>query len=132
MTIAIDSVCTHEQLADEIGGTAELENLLPESFAGESTSPRQLALHDVIKTLSRRTPPIREADLQDVTELRDAVRYGALERIYRSAMTGPDSPFAALQRIYERKFQAETLGLTPTIALDGSRGSAFAISMERR
>lgn len=130
--IDVDDVCTHEQLADEIGGTEELENVLPTSFAGSSEKPRQKALDDVLKALSRRTPPIRESDLQYVTELRDAVTYGALERIYRAATTGPDSPFSALARHYERKFQAETLGLTPTLALDGARGSAFSIAMERR
>lgn len=132
MTIAVDDVCTHAQLANEVGGEDELENILPTSYAGSSATPRTLALSDVVKSLSRRTPPIREGDLQDVTQLRDAVAYGALERIYRAAMTGPDSPHAALQRVYERKYQAECLGLTPTLAADGARGSAFSITMERR
>ncbi len=130
--IDVDDVCTHEQLGDEAGGLEELENVLPVSYAGSSAAPREAALRVVLKACSRRTPPIYEADFLDVTELRDAVAYGALERIYREAMTGADSVYALKRAYFEKKLHAELLGLAPRVQSSGGRATVFSIAMERR
>jgi hypothetical protein len=132
MTIAIDSVCTHAELAAEFGGEEELENLLPTSWAGSSALARENALRDVLTYLERRTPPVRSTDLADVTQLRRAVCYGALERIFAQAMTTADSVNAIRRKTYEQKFNDECSHLSPTVSVAGSRASAFSFSMERR
>ncbi len=132
MALDVDSVATHQDLADEVGGAVELENVMPSSLAGDSAPTRQLALRDVLKALGRRTPPVFEEQLQDPTELRDAVVYGALERIYRGAMTTPDSVFAAQQRIYDARFKSEVLGLQVTVASQTRAHPGLGIPMERR
>lgn len=131
MTIAIDDVCTHADLASEVGGTAVLEDMLPSEWAGSSATAREAALRDVLTSLRRRTPAIREEHLLDVTELRDAVAYGALERIYRAAMTTPDGLHAEQRKLYSSRFDDECAGLVPTL-LDDEEGSAFSFSLERR
>lgn len=132
VTIDIETVCTHQDLADETpGGVDELRNIIPLNANGSSLLYRQKALRDTLEALARRTPPIRQGDLQDVTELRAAVAYGALEQLYLSAITGPDSVFALKHKHFAGKFKAETSGLTPTVG-GGSRGSAFSFSTERR
>lgn len=129
----VDTVCTHDDLASELGGVAELANLLPTSFNGSSAGPRALALRDVLKALGRRVPPVFEEDVSDPTELRDAVAFGALERIYRSAMTTPDSVFGTQRKIYDERFKSEVLGLQVTTGSSGARAPmGIGIPMERR
>ena len=127
----IDTICTHEQLAREVGGTEGLLNLLAASEAGDSQETREDVLLDVIDTLRRRTPPIYPENLSDPSELRRAVTYGSLEKLYRMAMSNSGSVYADLHKIFTKKYDAETLGLAPTLA-SGGRGSAFSIQVSRR
>ena len=127
----IETVCTHLQLSREVGGTESLLNLLAAGESSDSTSTREDALLDVTDTLRRRTPPIFPGDLSDRTELRRAVMYGSLEKLYRMAMSGSGSVYADLHKIFQKKYDAEMLGLAPTLQ-NGSRGSAFSIQVSRR
>lgn len=130
MTLSVDLVCTHADLGDHVG-LANLENALPAEWGGSSAPARAGALRDVLKSLARRTPPILEGDLQDPTELRDAVAYGALERIYRSAMTTPDSVWATQRKVFDERFKAEVLSLQVTVSTSERAPAGIGIPMVR-
>lgn len=129
--IDVDNVCTHADLGDHVGLTA-LEGVLPAEWGGSSEPARAGALRDVLKSLGRRTPPVGEADLQDPTELRDAVAYGALERIFRQAMTTPDSVWSTQRKVFDERFKSEMLGLQVTVASSQRAHPGLGIPMVRR
>lgn len=135
MTISIDDVCTHAQLAAELGtgsvGTARLDQLTRSSGSSSTEGFRQGALADVLKALSRRTPPIYDSHLRDVTELKDAVVYGTLERLYRESITAEGDVMAIKRKLYEERFRSEVGGLMPSL-IDTGRGAVMSFSLERR
>lgn len=138
MTISVDDVCTHANLCDEVGGTGVLEPILPAGWEGEATSAnrtlsvRTAALNEVLRALERRVPPIREADLSDVTELRTAVTYNALSRLYAMAMSSADSPFGLRYKDFQQRYRDEITGMQPAVASGAATANTFSISMERR
>lgn len=132
MSLDLESICSDTDLADEVGGPENLENLLAKSQGGSSETARRKALEEVVRALSRRSPPIYESDLTDPTELRAAVSYGALTRLYRQAMTTPDSIFAAHAKTYASQYEDELDGLSPTVGGGDSIASAFSYGTERR
>jgi hypothetical protein len=133
MTIDVDDVCTESQLDDFLGGQLTAgKNLRPKAWA--SCEPaRQYALDRILNAMKRRTPPILEADLHDVTELRHAVELGASERLYMlAASSGGDSElFAFMAKKYGDQFEDEINGLSPTLT-GGARGSTHSFSIARR
>lgn len=131
MTIPVDDVCTHQDLADEIGGTTALADLLPADWSGASTKARERALADVLRVLAKRSPPVRAADLADVTELKAAVAYGAAEFLYRWAATTPDSIHESRRKLYSDLYEGEIEGLAPTL-IDDLRGTVNTITVSRR
>jgi len=133
MTIDVETVCTHADLLTEIGSTRELARLLPPEAAGSSTAFREAALEETIKALRRRAPPVFEADLADVTELRDVVAYGAAARLYRLSLTGAadTDAQAAKWRHYRDAFRDEIDALSPTVAM-GARAAVGSIQVSRR
>jgi hypothetical protein len=130
MTISVGSVATDADLVNELGGAAALANILPADWA-DAEQARTLALEDVIESLRRRSPPVAENDLANVTQLRRAVTYGALERLYRMAMHGVDDVYAVQRKLYDTRFNAEVAGLSPLL-LGGARGSVGSIGIARR
>jgi flavin-binding protein dodecin len=134
MAIDIEDVCTHAQLDEFLGGQLSAQAaLLPRAWVGDSTPARQYALDRLVDALRRRNPPIREADLADVSELRHAVMNGAAAHIYRLGMAtaGDAALFDVQARHYEREFQSELTGLAPTLT-GGLAGGGISISVERR
>lgn len=127
-----DTYCTHEELADETGGARSLAKLIPPDADPDNHTElvRAQAVRDVFKALSRRTPPIIEAQISNATELKDAVCYGALMRLYRAAMTREDDKFAILYREYKGKFGAEIQGLR--ISSGGSIIDGGSVTVFRR
>lgn len=132
MSLDLENVCTHTDLAEEVGGEEVLANLLARSQGGSSELARKKALEEVVRALARRAPPIYESDLTDPTELRAAVVYGALTRLYRQAMTTPDSVFAQHAKTYASQYEDELDGLSPTVGGGDSMASAFSFGTERR
>lgn len=133
MTIAIDDVCTDEELDDFLGGhLAAGQHLRPKAWTTAEVA-RQFALDRIVSALARRTPPIREADLADKTELRYAVQLGAAEHLCMLATSnGNDAElFAFKAKRYGKQFEDEINGLTPTL-VGGQRGSTFSFSITRR
>lgn len=127
-TIDVEDVCTHAQLAEEIGGASELNKIC---VGGDSTNARTLALRDVLKSLGRRVPPVYASDITQPAELREAVIYGALERLYRDAMTSDGDVYAMKRKLYESQFRAEVLGLKLTTG-SGSSAVVSSIRISRR
>lgn len=132
MAIDIEDVLTEAQLAAEIGGTARLTDLLSrQEESGDGSLPvRERALADVLRDLSRRTPPIYENQISVPADLRDAVTYNALERLYREAMTAEGDVYAVKRKLYERRYIDEVRALRPTLAGE-LRGGAASFRMER-
>ena len=135
MSINVNDVCTDADLIEEIGSPEALSNLLARSLGNDSTPARRASMNDVLRMLSRRSPPIRDVDIVDPTELRAAVAYGALTRLYRQSITTADSVFALHSKTYANQFEDEVAGLRPRVAdLDGESvsASAFSFGTERR
>lgn len=131
-TINVENVATEAELADEIGGMTELLPLLPKD-APVSLTFRQKALEETIKVLSRRTPPIRDADISIPKELRDCVVYGALARIYENNMTqgNPDSLWTKKAQTWRDRYISELSSLQPTLG-DDVRGPSMSMTVHRR
>lgn len=133
MTVSVDDVCTEAQLTLALGGqTADSTGLLPRAWTNCAPA-RQSALDSVLARLRSRTPPIRDTDLADVTELRPAVIEGAKMHLYELAMSSAADGALFLEkwRIAEKRFRAEMDGLSPTL-IDGLRGPARSFSFARR
>lgn len=131
-TINVDTVATHDELADEVGGHEVLSRLLAKSADSDTKTVRRLALEAVMKSFGRRTPPILAEDLADVTELRDAVVWGAAMRTYRNAMTSGDDTalWTKKYEIYRELFGDELAYLMPTV--NSEIRVARSVSVERR
>lgn len=131
MTIAIDDVCTDAHLAEEIGGAGMLAELIPDEWDNSAEQARQKTLNDVLAELAARRPPVYETDLYDVTELNRVVRYGALVRLYRFAMTGPDDVFASHHKEFTKLYSSALANLNPTTP-SGAVAAPLGIAMHRR
>lgn len=131
-TIEVDDVCTDQHLLEEVGDQQVLDRLVP-SETKDTRFFRQRALEQTMKALRRRVPPITDASLSDVRELRDCVRFGALARMYERAMTEgtDDSLWTRKARWYQDRFQQELQALQPSIG-DDVRGPPMSITVHRR
>lgn len=133
MTINVETVCTHAQLDEFLGGHLTANQRLQPAAWVDSLPARQYALDRVVGALKRRTPPILEGDLSNVTELRFAVMVGAAEHLHMLAASGGGDVelFAFKAKTYAKQFEDEINGLSPTL-VGGSRGSTFSFSIARR
>lgn len=131
MTIAIDTVCTHADLVREVVSADRLNNLLPPEWNGDTTAARQHGLDRVLRSLSRRRPPIVESDLTDATELKVAVLYATLEHLFGSAQHTDDGAFGLQRKRYEERYVSEISGLTPKVG-GGLAGPPLSIGLSRR
>lgn len=129
----VDAVCTHDQLVAEVHSPEALRQLLPPSANGDSHAIRALAYSDVVRALARRMPPIREDDLDDPTELQNAVVLGTLKRLHFAAITtaAEGDVHWAKYKQYQDEFESEINGISPSVS-GGSEGGAFSFSLERR
>ena len=131
MPLDVEDIATDADLGNEAGGFAKIANLLAKDWNGSGKPARQAALDHVLLNLSRRTPPILEGNLDNAAELKLAVVYGALERIYRRAITDGGDVFSSQRKVYEKLYGAELGALTPTVS-GGSRGAPLGIAFHRR
>lgn len=117
MAIDVETVCTDAQIDTHLGGklTASV-NLLPTAWEGTALPARAEALRRTLLSLSRRTPPIRESDISDPTELHDAVLFGSISHMFDAQITsGAESEVLYLQaRNYEKRFERELASLVIT------------------
>jgi hypothetical protein len=133
MTIDVNDVCTHSQLDVFLGGHLTANQRLQPQAWDDSEPARQYALDRIVNALKRRTPPILEADLQDVTELRLACQLGAAEHLHMLASSGGGDAelFAFKAKAYGKQFEDELNGLSPTLR-GGARGSSCSFAVVRR
>lgn len=128
----VDTVCTDQDLADEVLGLDRLEKLKPDDWSTFKPA-RQQVFDRVLKRLQQRTPPVMEADLHDVTELRDAVVYGVIALASRANMHTADSDnvHAANATHYHSRYMSEVATLMPTVS-ESQRAAPGGITFHRR
>lgn len=122
MTINIEAVATDADLEIYTLGKSNLQDLLPDEWLDETlgvkvaTPARQRTLDTVLSTLARKRPPIRSADIVDVTELKAVVCYGTMEILYNGAIAHDDSPNIGRAKRFGAMFRDELAALQPTVA----------------
>jgi len=137
-SINVDDVAVDRDLEKYTAGRSGLQDLLPEDStwyesgggAKSALPARQTALENVLKSLKNRRPPIYEYQLLDVTELKQAVVFGALEILYRGAVQHEDSPNAKKAKDFGDKYRAEVTSLQPQTNL-GVASSGIAARIFR-
>lgn len=130
MTINVESVATDADLQNEVAGASWLASAMPQG-AVSFVAARSRSLEDVLDHLKSRTPPIRAADLVDVTELRRAVVYRALQRICRNASTGEGDVWHVRARDFGREYEGELARLRPTVG-GNLTGTPIGFTISRR
>lgn len=116
MAIDVDTVATDADVDIELGGQLLAHvTLLPQDWT-DIKAFRQRALDIATDALKRRTPPIFESDISDVTELRRAVVYGSCEKLYELALTNAadGEVFHAKWMHYKAMFRREVESLVIT------------------
>jgi len=132
----VEDVATDADLEDYTLGRANLQDLLPEEWLDEALNRKSAAqlrlriLEDVLTLLKQRRPPIRDTDLTDLSELKQAVCFGTLATLYQGAATHENSPHVARAKSYLSMFTAEKISLQPSVAL-GSTASSLSVRMSR-
>ena len=129
-TLNVDTIATDADLIAEVASQARLDRAMKDVTQRDKV--RKAALQDVVDALMTRSPPLREAELSDATELKRAVVYRSLSKIFLSAIAVENDVHATLQRNYEREYQAAVrarFSVTPTQA---DSGSGYSFRMERR
>lgn len=133
MAIDVETVASDADLANELGGTEALQNLVkdPEADPSNTLVARRNALNEVVDSLRNRTPPIYDSELSDVTELSRLVVYGAISRLYRNNITtGTEEDVSfAKHKLYQKLFESSMTSLRPTLSgvlVGGSRSIQFS------
>lgn len=132
-TISIANVATEADIADTGfgGSTTRMYDLLPEGVS-DLTTHRTKALEATMKHLKRRIPPIRDADIADPTDLRDAVCYHALAQLYEDAMStaGLDDAFRKKAEWWRDRWSSEVGAMNPTLGDDvrGAPGNTIVVT----
>ncbi len=130
----IDIYCTHSDLIDELGSERKLRKILPaepNNTDDPTATLREQALRDVLKALARRTPPILQAQLTVPSELKDAIVYSTLMRLYRGGITSDGDVNSIMWKHYRDAFSAELQGMRLTVE-DTASVDVFSIPIFRR
>lgn len=128
MAIDPNNVCTDDDLAAR-AGRKRLEQAQPDIT--ERNAARATAVREIVLALQGRTPPIRESDLTDVTEMRDVAVARALQIIFEKSMTSVDSLHGQLAAQFGREYVgAAKRSYTVSGGARGPSGSSYR--MERR
>lgn len=133
MTINVDDVCTHDELVAHVLSARALAELLPDEARGSSAQVRRNALDDVLAALRRRSPPIRESDLDDPTDLRMAVILCAMRELHFAGIVtaAEGDRHWAKWKAYRDRFDSEIGGMDLRVS-GGSEGAPSSFSVERR
>jgi hypothetical protein len=109
---------------------------LPDEWFDESLNRKSCAtlrartLEDVLTMLKQRRPPIRDTELTDLTELKQAVCFGTLATLYQGAATHEDSPHVARAKSYLSMYAGEKAALQPSVSL-GATSSNISVRLIR-
>ena len=126
----VQLVATDKDLEDEVD-EKEFCRLIGDSADGRQK--RQLAFDDILYQLRNRVPPIQEGDLAVITELKIAVVYGAIARLYRDNMTtgGGDDINHSKAKHYQAMYKERVHQLRPSVA-NQKTGGPSGIAFHRR
>lgn len=125
-----DNICTDADLADKVGGLSELNRINKDQARRDQL--RQDALNDAVLALASKTPPVFDSDLSDPTELKNAVCYRTLSKLYITAITGDGDRASTLSKNYQAEYLGAIRGYF-TVGPSGQRMSGGqSFSFERR
>lgn len=128
--LVADSICTDADLANEVGGLSELNRI--NKTQAQRDALRQDALNDAVLALASKTPPIFDSDLSDSTELKKAVCYRTLHKLYFSSITAEGDRAHTLSKNYQTEYLGAIRGYF-TVSPSGQRMSGGqSFSFERR
>ncbi len=143
MTIDVEDVATDTDLEGYTLGKANLQKLLPDEWLMDpdeaydadtnfklATIPRTNSLAEVLQAFRKRRPPIFETNLLDVTQLKQAVCFGALADLYTGAIQHEDSPNVERAKYYTKRFRDELASLQPDVQA-GSTASSMSVRLSR-
>lgn len=125
----VNAIATDEDLIAEVASKARLDRAMPNVLQRDAI--RVAALGDVLGALATRSPAVLDTHLAAPAELRRAVVYRALAKIFMAAVAVEGDVHHLLSKNYEREYQAAVrmrFSLAPGQA--GPSGSSFR--MERR
>ena len=127
-SLNVDLIASDEDLVAEVASRARLDRAMPN--VSQRNAIRKAALQDVVDALMTRTPSVLEAHLLDARELKRAVVYRSLAKIFLAAIAVEGDVHATLHRNYEREYQAAvrarfSLGPGPVAS---SSGYSFQVS----
>lgn len=129
MILDVNMIATDLDLANEVGDAARLARAVPKVERRDAI--RQAALQDVVSALQTRTPPILENMLVDPTELRKAVVYRALSKIFLAGVAIDGDTHAYLSARYEKEYLGAVRG-SFSVAPGVAGPSGWSFSWERR
>lgn len=131
-TLDIEDICTHDDLAAQVGSVEQLQNLIADSWGGTSDFIRSEALDDVLRSLARRVPPVFDTDLSDAPgDLKKPVLYTALASLYRKNVNIKGDHSSVQSMHYEQKARDCVMGLSP-LTPSGTAPSGIGVVMHRR
>lgn len=131
MTVALESVCTHDQIVEEIGSHKQLGQLLPSERNGSTELDRRIALRDVLAALAKRTPPVTEDLIANPADLTRAVTYATCARLYRMGIVEVGDAFAVRFKHFTKLLEDE-IETMPITSTGGSQINPAAIAVFRR
>lgn len=131
--IDVESVLTHLELDNYLGGKLGAGMHLAPQHDLDTRLTRTEALDAILSHLASRLPPIYEADIARPAELKQALKHGAAEMIYRFAMTSGANAelFHALMKSEGVKFGDQINALRPTVA-GNVQATAWSVGISRR
>lgn len=128
-SINVDDICTDADLANEVGGAPQLDRINRD--VSQRDKFRAQALDDVIAALSSRSPPVSFEDLSIPSELRTAVCYRALSKLYVREITAAGDRNHVLSKDFQESYLAAMrAGFTMSQGQTSPPGGSF--SFERR
>jgi hypothetical protein len=127
----VDLIATDDDLVAEVASRARLDRANKDVV--QRTAIRRSALQDVVDALRTRSPAITEEMLLDPVELKRAVVYRSLAKIFLSAIAVDGDVHQVLYRNYEREYQAAVrapLSIRPLGGLGSPSG--YSVRVGRR
>ena len=134
--IDVATIVTHKMVADELASEKTLRNILPldpPDLTDPTKHVRTGAYRDVLKMLERRRPAITESMLTNLDDIRDAIIYGTLARLFRAAVTAEGDRHHVQWKHWQGEMSAEIRGLKVAIdnAVDVS-ATSLSVPIDRR
>lgn len=125
----VQTIATDDDLVAEVASRARLERAMPN--IAQRDALRSAALEDVLHALETRAPPIHAAALSAPVELKRAVVYRTLAKLFMAAVAVEGDVHHVLARHYEREYQGAVRARFSVSPL-ATGSSGYSFSVERR